>query len=185
MGQAAEKIVMARKPRRANITIRRTPWDFGASGPANQDGLIIEPRGDLDPETGRVTNPNTRLGARRETWVDRYLRVGKLTVAQASMARWLRDAAEGRGSQDPLQALRIDRQAGGSDPAAAAFDARRAFHRMWALLPAWARPVIERVVLEDRPLRSLCQSGQQEARHLDRLQRGLDELRDAVENGNA
>lgn len=158
-------------------------WDFGAEGPANQERLRVEERGHVDETTGKTVNPNNRRGVRRETWIDRYERKEKLTTAQAQTARWLRAASEGRGSEDPLAALSgpVDGGAYMSDPQAEAFDRRRAFFRVWAKVPLWAKPVIERVVLHDRPVRSLCTSGQQEARHLDRLQRGLDHLRDVVD----
>ena len=158
-------------------------WDYGAEGPANRERLVVEERGHRDEKTGRMVNPNNRTGVRRETWVDRYERKGKLSVHQAQAARWLCDAAEGRGNQDPLAALSgpVDGGSYLSDPQAAAFDRRRSFLRVWRRLPINVRPVIERVVLEDRPLRSLCGSGQQEARHLERLKRGLDQLRDIVD----
>ena len=87
-------------------------------------------------------------------------------------------ASVGKLSDDPLAALRIDKLPAPSDPAGAAFDARRHFHRMWEHVPGYARTVIERVVLEDRPV--WATSGQQKARHLDRLARGLEELAEAM-----
>ena len=177
-------MIMVAEARGSSMSKKKKPsWDWGADGPANRERLRVEERGHLDETTGKMINPNNRRGVRRETWVDRYERKGKLSVAQAQVARWLRDASEGRRSQDPLAALSgpVDGGSYFSDPQAEAFDRRRAFLRVWAHMPLWAKPVIERVVIEDRPVRSLCTSGQQEARHLDRLQRGLDHLRDVVD----
>lgn len=158
-------------------------WDQGAEGIANQDGLILEERGHLDHETGKLVNPNNVRGMRRETWIDRYLRKEKLTVGQAMAARWLRDASEGRGNQDPLASLSgpVDGGAYLDDPMAAAMDRRRLFLQVWRQLPMASRPVIQRVVIEDRPIRSLCKSGQQELRHLQRLQDGLSFVRDLLD----
>ena len=178
-----EQVEKGAKGKPPPVSTRPIPWDIGAGGAANRRGLIVESRGDTDPVTGKTVNPNARIGVRRETWVDRYERKEMLTAAQANAARHLRACAEGQAAQDPLAALRIDRRPGGSDPQAAALDARRAYHRLWALLPRYSRPIVERVVLEDRPIRSLCRNGQQQARQLGRLRRGLDFLCHNIDAG--
>lgn len=167
------------KPKSA-VSLAPCPWDMGASGKANQVGLIVEDRPDIDPETGKKTNPNGRRGARRDTWVSRYLLAGHITLPQANAARSLYAASHGKLRDDPLRSLRIyggriDGSISSDDPLAAAYDARRDFHRMWDMVPTFARPVIERVVLEDMPVWESHNSVVR-GRHLDRLERGLEEL---------
>lgn len=172
-----------RKPKPA--TLPKAPWDHGATGPANRLGLLEEPAADIDPETGRGTkNPNRVTRMRRRPWVDTYERQGKLTKDQANIARELRDAAEGARNQDPLAALgsKIDRDMGLPDPQAAAYDARRKFHRMWAHVPKSDAFIIDWVVLGDNPIMSIpgCRgSGPAFERHMSRLCAGLDVLRNS------
>lgn len=162
---------------RRDVSVPLAPWDMGASGPANRIGLVEEQRGEID-ESGKVVNPNSVRGVRRRSWPETYMEQGKLTIGQLNTARELIDASEGRKAQDPLAAIKIDRQTGTPDPQAAAFDKRRKFHAMWARVPTWARPVIEHVVLNNRPIRSMagCNNGTTAERHMDRLRRGLDAL---------
>ena len=117
---------------------------------------------------------------RRRLWVETYWQQGKLTRGQLNVSRELLDAHEGRKAQDPLAAIKIDRQTGKPDPQAAAFDKRRKFHAMWAVVPLFARPVIEHVVINNRPLRAMagCSSARSAERHLERLRKGLDMLRE-------
>ena len=163
----------------SDVSIPAVPWDRGADGPANRIGLVEEPRGEVDEQTGKVKNPNGVKGVRRRLWVERYQRQGKLTQGQLNAARHMLDASEGRSSQDPLSALKIDRQMGKPDPQAAAFDRRRKFHAMWERVPNFCRPVIEHVVLNNRPIGSMggCYNARAVERHMDRLRRGLDSVR--------
>ena len=147
-------------------------WDEGAKGPANQDGLRTEPATDFDPETGKETpNPNGVMRRRRDDWIARYYRAGHLTKEQAAAGAKLRMAAEGMRERDTLEALRVDRRSGGSDPEAARVDARRYFRELWARVPRASRPVVERVVIDDLPIWHGNPS--QRERHLERLRSGL------------
>ena len=173
--------VTAEKP----VTLPPAPWDHGATGPANRHGLIVEAATEADPVTGKdVPNPNGVTRARRRSWVDTYLLQGKLTIAQANIARELRDAAEGVRNADPLAALgnRIDRDTGPADPQGAAYDARRKFHAMWPLVPVWAQFVIEVVVIDDAPITRFAKGSSAE-RQMKRLAQGLDDLRAAWARG--
>ena len=151
--KARLKIGTSIRPQKTGeVSLAPSPWDMGASGPANREGLVREGRPFVDPETGQESNPNGIHGMRRQTWVDRYVRNGTLTTRQANVARALYAASQGKLRQDPLSALRIDRTGEVNDPQAASVDARRDFHRMWAMVPEYAKAVVERVVLEDRPV---------------------------------
>lgn len=173
---------MSRKKNRTKIKLKEAPkmnmptsWDRGATGPANQINLRIEPATDIDPETGRETpNPNGIKRRRRDSWVERYFRAGHLTDAQAAVAIRLRMASEGMRERDPLAAIG-EIKAKSGDRAAAMVDARRWFHELWASIPTSSRPVIERVVIDDLPIWSGCGSAAW-ARHMSRLVAGLDAI---------
>ena len=53
----------------------QSAWDHGAMGPANRIGLVTEERGEIDPKTGKMQNPNGVTGVRRvdllEYWRNR------------------------------------------------------------------------------------------------------------------
>ena len=53
----------------------QSAWDHGAMGQANRIGLVTEERGEIDPKTGKVQNPNGVTGVRRvdllEFWRNR------------------------------------------------------------------------------------------------------------------
>ena len=119
---------------------------------------------------------------KRETWVHRYFKAGKLTVQQYVAALSLQDAALGLACQDPLKALPIDKRMGGSDPEAARVDARRHFRRLWAAVPQFCRPVVERVVIDDQPVWT---GGKAHPRHIERLCAGLDAVRSAADSVRA
>lgn len=166
----------------ARMAARRSlgalPWDVGPITALQMAGKVAEPVMTKDPDTGRESNPNRVVRTRRECWIARYHRQGKLTDAQANVAAELFEASQGQRQRDPLAALRIDRCNDARDPEAERVDARRKFFTMWADVPDFAKPVIRHVVVEDQSLRAMagCDNGRAEASHLDRLQRGLDAL---------
>lgn len=156
-----------------------TSWDKGACGKANLDRLRPEPATDLDPETGKEQpNPNGIKRNRRECWIDRYARKGKLTKAQQSAALRLYAAWAGHPARDPLAALsaKVDGR-GCDDPMAIKVDQRREFYAMWAKVPRQARPYVEHVVLNDLSIRSMngC-TGRGEPIYMKRLCDGLDAI---------
>jgi hypothetical protein len=153
-------------------TVAAMPWDMGASGPANRHNLIEEDAPTIDPDTGKEHNPNGVKRMRRHSWISIYRRKGKLSERQFNTADQIHRASLGKLSDDPLRALFIDRGMACDDAQAAAFDRRRAFHRINAMIPDYAR-----VVIDDEPL----WPGTAHARHLDRLQRGLDEIADVMD----
>lgn len=169
-----------RKPRNTVVTIREVPWDMGATGPANQHRLEDQDRGVQNLETGHVVNPNGVRGKVRLPWYMRYHRKGILSRDHATAAHRLYAAYAGHPTRDPLAAMQ-DRVDGGgdSDPNVTAVDKRRAFRALWAMVPLSSRPVIEHVILNDRPIRAMAGASNPEraAMHLGRLARGLEALR--------
>jgi hypothetical protein len=171
----------ARKSRipASRVTLPPTTWDMGATGPANRERLHEEPATEIDPETGKdQPNPNGVRRARRHSWPEIYAKQRKLTPAQAAAAANLYAAWAGHPARDPLAAIgeTVDRERY-TDPQSATVDARRRFYAMWQIVPRASRPVLEHVVLEDRPIRSMvgCH-GSSEGRYMERLREGLDAI---------
>lgn len=161
------------------ITVRPFPWDLGPKTALQVENKVVEEVTHLT-DAGKLVNPNEVIRTRREPWILTYGRKGKLSKAQTIVAVELLDASLGLVQQDPLIALRLERGGFGRDVEAERVDARRKFRKMWALIPAFARPVIEHVVINNCSLRSMpgCSCGASEARHLVRLQKGLQALSD-------
>jgi len=76
------------------VSLSPSPWDMGATGPANRHGLEIEEAADINPETGEVQNPNGVLRARRVDMLGVWHRRGWITTAGFNAAEKLRDAFE-------------------------------------------------------------------------------------------
>ena len=171
-----------RKRRKKAVTLSTMPtsWDGGATGPANRDRLREEPATEFDPQTGKETeNPNNIRRFRRETWVAKCTRKGKLTKAQAAAAEALFYAASGFPNRDPLAAIvcKVDGKSD-DDPLVSKVDRRRAFYRMWKQVPDRCKPFVEHVVINDLSIRTMngCINGQAEARYMERLCEGLDAI---------
>jgi len=167
--------------RKRHVTLPDMPWDSGADGPANREHLHREDAVEADPETGKQSNPNKVTRMRRVQPIDAYLRQGRLTLRQVAIARELRDAAEGARAQDPLAAVKIDKDRSVKGTREAAVDARRKFLAMWSHVPLFARPVIEHVVIEGRYVWAMpsCKQQRTADRQHDRLCHGLDALESA------
>lgn len=118
-------MTVSAKARRRAPSIAASPWDHGATGPANRHGLVIEERGEVDPKTGRRQNPNGVTGARRVDMLEVYHRRGWISDAGYDAAvrlrnAWLRtemgrgqvwsfDRVDGGGSVRETVEVQIDR----------------------------------------------------------------------------
>ena len=80
--------------RRGKVTLAPGPWDHGATGAANVAGLVIEERGETDPKTGKVTNPNGVTGMRRVDLLDFWHGRGTISTGGLTVAKLLRQAYE-------------------------------------------------------------------------------------------
>ncbi|MDF3606315.1 hypothetical protein PE067_09305 [Paracoccus sp. DMF-8] len=116
-----------RAGRKRNIapTIAASPWDHGAMGQANRHGLVIEERGEVDPKTGKIQNPNCVTGVRRYDMLEIYhkrgwistagynagclLRMAWLKVSVGTCPPWLRERVDSSPKPDAAVAIQIDR----------------------------------------------------------------------------
>ncbi len=89
------------KARRGRVTVATTPWDHGAMGQANRIGLEVEERGEMNPATGKVTNPNKVTGVRRVDLLAFWHRRGSISDGGLTAASLLRDAYEATQRQKP------------------------------------------------------------------------------------
>jgi len=83
---------MAKRKGKAKDRVTIASWDMGATGQANQSGLVIESRGELDTATGKVINPNGVKGARRIDTLARYHRLGWISARGYNAGDMLRTA---------------------------------------------------------------------------------------------
>ena len=92
--RALKNALNAASKRKSVPTMPVAPWDTGAAGPANRAGLVIEDAADIDPQTGRIINPNGVKRARRVDMLEVWHRQGTITTAGFNAAERLRDAFE-------------------------------------------------------------------------------------------
>lgn len=85
-----------KRSKKAVVTVSAMPttWDMGATGPANRVGLVVEERGEVDPETGAMSNPNGIKGARRVDMLEVWHRKKIITTEGLNAAERLRNAME-------------------------------------------------------------------------------------------
>ena len=80
--------------KRNRVVVAAMPWDHGAMGAANRVGLVVEERGELDPATGKVVNPNKVTGVRRVDLLDFWHGRGSISTGGMNAAKVLRAAYE-------------------------------------------------------------------------------------------
>jgi len=79
---------------RAPITLAPTTWDMGADGKANRHGLEQEDAVEVDPETGKKSNPNGVVRMRRVDMIEVWHRKRVISTDGYNAAEKLRDAFE-------------------------------------------------------------------------------------------
>lgn len=77
---------------RGSVTLVIPPWDHGATGQANRIGLVVEERGEVNPATGKVTNPNRVTGVRRVDLLAFWWGRGTISTGGYNAAVALRNA---------------------------------------------------------------------------------------------
>lgn len=76
------------------VSLAPSPWDHGATGPANRIGLVEEERGEKDAKTGKIVNPNRVTGVRRVDMLEYWHRRETISTEGFNAAELLRNAFE-------------------------------------------------------------------------------------------
>lgn len=132
-------------------TIIPFPWDKGADGAANRDGLIAEQAVDADPETGEIQNPNAVTRYRRVDLLEKWMREDRISLAGWTAGMQLRLAYEAtqkapgwpdndrvQSSPKPDHAVTIQ------------IDRLSAFAKIYRHVPPADRPIIDACVLHGK-----------------------------------
>lgn len=152
-----------------------TPWDHGAMGTANRHGLMVEERGEINPDTGKTTNPNGVTGVRRRDILEFWHTRGTLTTAGYNAAVKLRDAFEGtmRGKPALPDNDRVQSSPKPDHAVTIQIDRISQFTRYMKLVADDDREIVSACVLEGHHPSSIYGAL--------RLKEGLTHLRDACD----
>jgi hypothetical protein len=164
------------------VTLAPCPWDMGASGPAAQWApSIIEERGEVDAQTGKMRNPNGVRGRRNISVAEDYHRRGLITARQLAAATALLVAWERKDRRPPaINANRVDSSPKPDDATAIIVDHAMAYVRLARLIPHSHAPWVLHVARDDRPLGSMP-GYRRDGRAMERLAAGLEALADALD----
>lgn len=89
-----KKWAVQRAAGKSEVTLSQAPWDMGAMGPANRAGLVEEERGEINPVTGKLENPNVVRGVRRVDMLEVWHGKGVISTRGYNAAEKLRNAFE-------------------------------------------------------------------------------------------
>lgn len=166
---------------RGKVTVAASPWDHGATGPANRVGLVVEERGEVDPATGKITNPNRVTGVRRVDLLEVWSRKGKISVRGYDAAVKLRarfeatQKAPGWPDNDRVQSSPKP------DHAIAIYvDRISAFHRLNRLVPEMDREIIDACVLRGATPYAAGYRGKRYQMGMEHLAAAVERLADAM-----
>lgn len=177
--KAKRKNIQRATRRQCHVTPHDSPWDHGADGPANRAGLVVEERGELDPATGKMVNPNRVTGTRRLTWLERYAAKGWVSPEGLSAGLRLHEAWEriSIGTSAPWLRERVDATPRPDHAVTVQIDRREAYHRIWRGVPPGDRHVLHWVCCENRALGGMLK---RRGRNHDTLKQHLREALDRM-----
>jgi hypothetical protein len=160
-----------------------TPFDaFGLKTPAARHMVVVEDAAWTNPETGKKENPNGVKRARRVSWAEVYRNKGKLTARQYNAATMLQGAWERtQRSQPAIRKVKVDSTTKPDAARAIQADRLSKFHAIYRHVPLSAKPVIDHVVIDNRPAGQMAGArGRSLGRHMARLSEGLEKVADAL-----
>lgn len=170
----------------AKASLGPAPWDHGAAGQANRIGLVVEERGEKDPRTGKVTNPNRVTGARRVDMLEIYHRRGVLSARAYSAGEMLRLAwlATEKGQCAPWLRERVDSSPKPDAAIGIQIDRMSALMRVTKMVPSRDRDILDCVCAQGVGVAVLpCYRGPRHPRGLEHLSAALEGLADRLERG--
>ena len=175
----------AGRKRKASVSVADCPWDHGATGPANRHGLVVEERGEVDPKTGKVTNPNGVTGVRRVDMLDIYHNRGWIDARQWVAGAAIREAwlgtEKGRGADWTQE--RVDSSPKPDAAIAIQIDRMSRLIRISKLVPPEDERIIDTVCCQGNAIGALREyRGSQHERGKAHLREALDRLADRIES---
>lgn len=154
-------------------------WDHGSTGSANQKQMMTEERGEMDPKTGKIKNPNGVTGARRLSVAQLYERKGLLTMRQSAAAHKLLLAWEQKDrSPAAIQVAKVDHSPKPDDRTAMLVDRQMEYIKTSSHIPHQFAAFINWVARDDRHLTAM--PGYRRVAYMDRLRKGLDLMADSL-----
>lgn len=165
---------------KSTVTLVPCPWDMGAMGPANRDGLEEEAATDMTPD-GEAPNPNGVRRVRRVNMLETWHRKGVISTRGYNIGEKLRDAynsterAPGWPDNDRVQSSPKPDHA-----VVVQIERLSKFAAIYGLVPSEDRPIISHCVLDERIPASMVVTGRRPFAG-SRYAEGLDCLRAALE----
>lgn len=160
------------------VTLTPCPWDMGADGPANRAMLVREERGEIDPKTGKVRNPNEVYGVRRISVAAQYMLDGHITKRQFAAADQLLKAWEQKDRRPPaINEAKVDSSPKPDDHTIIILDRAWKYAHVAMCIPAKYAAFIVHVARDDRHLSSMP-GYRRDGTYMRRLSDGLDMLAD-------
>jgi hypothetical protein len=139
---------LARNKPKPPITIKPSPWDHGATGPANRFGLVEEERGEVNAK-GKIVNPNGIKGVRRVDMLEFWSKRGTITPGGYNAAIALRAAFENtqRSPGTSFEQDRVDSSPKPDHAVTIQIDRISGFHRINRYLARDDTALVHHVVL--------------------------------------
>lgn len=176
----AQAPIKQRKKKKPHTPAIPTEWDRGADGPAARARpQLVEGRGELNPKTGKVENPNNVRGVRYLTVAGLYHARGLISARQLRAADALRQAWEQKDRSPPaIQEAKVDHSPKPDDRTAMVVDRAMKYVRMSKHVPEKYAAFINHVARDDKHITSM--PGYRRGVYMDRLRLGLDEMADRM-----
>jgi len=169
---------------RGDVSLATPRWDHGATGPANRIGLVVEERGDVDPDTGKVRNPNGITGVSRYDMLKVYHKRGLLSDRHYTAGEALRNAWEAtlRSKGAGMAGDRVDSTSKPDATIDIHVDRISKLASFTRLIPATDREIIMAVACEERPVSHLSQyRGLNHAKGVDHMKAAFERFADKME----
>jgi len=163
--------------RDTNVTLPPSPWDHGADGQANREGIEVEEAAEFEAGTGERRNPNRVMRARRVDMLEVWHRKGEISTDGFNAAEKLRDAFEAterapgwpdndrvQSSPKPDHAVEIQ------------IDRISRYHAIARLIPATDLRILDACVMSRRTPATAGYKGRRYAAGMQHLRDALDRL---------
>lgn len=145
-------------------------------GQANRHGLVIEERGEVDPKTGKMQNPNGVTGVRRVDLLEFWHRRGSISTEGFNAAEALRNAFEATMRGKPALP--------GNDRVQSSPKPDHAVDIMIDRISRY-QEIMRHVHIEDRDIIMACVLDGRHPSHIYgplKLREGFEQLRNALDN---